>query len=262
MRFFNRITLQTPESVELEFTLAGIGNRALALLIDYLFLGLILLVFVIVWAIFYVQLFDFIENFVRNGQNFGLWLLAIFFIITFVVYAGYFVVFETLWRGQTPGKRFAKIRVVQDDGRPIGLQQATLRGLLRPFDEFIFIGAFLIMFGRREKRLGDLAAGTIVIQAQTSIASANLIISEQARSLYEHLLQIADFSPLLPDDFAVIREYLQRRGAMASKARTALALQLVQQVKTIIELEKLPENVAPDVFLEAVYLAYQQNGRG
>ncbi len=261
MRFFNRITLQTPESVELEFTLAGIGNRALALIIDYLVLGSILLGFLIAWAILSAQLFDLIENFVTNSPNFGLWLLAIFFITWFVIYVGYFVLFETLWQGQTPGKRFAKIRVVRDDGRPIGLQQSTLRALLRPFDEFLFIGAFLIMFGRREKRLGDLVAGTIVIQAQTSIASATLIISEQARSLYEHLLQIADLSPLLPDDFAVIREYLQRRGAMASKARIVLALQLAQQVKAIIDLEKLPENVTPDVFLEAVYLAYQQNGK-
>ncbi|RCJ42117.1 hypothetical protein A6770_07805 [Nostoc minutum NIES-26] len=258
MSFFNRITFQTPESVELEFSLAGIGNRALALIIDYLLLGLTLFGFFIAWTFLSIQLFDFIDKIFANSQNLGLWLLAIFFIATFSIYAGYFVLFETIWRGQTPGKRFAKIRVVRDDGRPIGLQQATLRSLLRPFDESLFIGAFLIMFSRREKRLGDLAAGTIVIQTQTSTASATLKISEQARSLYGYLLQITDLSPLLPDDFAIIREYLQRRGAMALKARTALALQLTQQVQAILDLEKLPENVSPDVFLEAIYLAYQQ----
>lgn len=258
MHFFNRVTFQTPESVELEFTLAGIGNRALALIIDYLLLGLSLFLFFTVWAFLSVQLFDFIGDIFTNSRNLGLWLVAIFLFTTFAIYAGYFVLFETLWRGQTPGKRFAKIRVVRDDGRPVGLQQAALRGLLRPFDESLFIGAFLIMFTRREKRLGDLAAGTIVIQAQAPTASATLKISEQARSLYEYLLQIADLSPLLPDDFAIIREYLHRRSAMASKARTALALQLTQQVQAIIDLEKLPENVSPDVFLEAIYLAYQQ----
>jgi uncharacterized RDD family membrane protein YckC len=257
MRFFNRITFQTPESVELEFTLAGIGNRALALIIDYLLLGLALLVFFITWAFFSIQLFDVINKIFANSHNLGLWLFAILFITGFSIYAGYFVLFETIWQGQTPGKRFAKIRVVRDDGRPIGLQQATLRSLLRPFDESLFIGAFLIMFTRSEKRLGDLAAGTIVIQTQTSTASASLKISEQAKTLYEYLLQITDLSPLLPDDFAIIREYLQRRGAMSAKARTALAQQLAQQVKAIIDLDKLPENVSPDVFLEAIYLAYQ-----
>ncbi len=68
----------------------------------------------------------------------------------------------------------------------------------------------------------------------------------------------ADFSQLLPDDLAVIREYLQRRKATASKARAQLSLQLAQQAKSIIALEKLPQAATPDVFLEAVYLAYQQ----
>ncbi len=253
MRFFNRITFQTPESVELEFTLAGIGNRALALLIDYTVLTVTLLVFFLGWTVFSTQLFNFFE-----ARNLGIWLIAIFFIIAFAIYIGYFVFFETLWFGQTPGKRVAKIRVVRDDGRLIGLQQAALRALLRPFDETLFIGAFLIMFGRREKRLGDLAAGTIVIQAQTPTASATLTISEQAKVLHEQLIQIADLSPLMPDDFAVIREYLQRRGAMSLKAKASLSLKLAEQVVAIINLEKLPEAVTPDVFLEAVYLVYQQ----
>jgi len=229
MRFFNRISFQTPESVELEFTLAGIGNRALALLIDYTVLGISLLLFVLIWTVFSTQLLKFLENLVTNPRNIGLWLLAIFFFIGFAIYIGYFVFFETLWFGQTPGKRIAKIRVVRDDGRLIGLQQATLRALLRPFDETLFIGAFLIMLGNREKRLGDLAAGTIVIQAQPANAS-NLIISEQAKILHDELLQTANLSQLLPDDFAVIREYLQRRSAMSLKARASLSLNLAQQV--------------------------------
>ncbi|MFN6528533.1 RDD family protein [Nostoc sp. ChiSLP03a] len=258
MRFFNRITFQTPESVELEFTLAGIGNRVLALLIDYTVLGVTLLLFVLTWSVFSTQLLNFVEYFFAKLPSLDIWLLAIFFIIAFVIYIGYFVFFETLWFGETPGKRFAKIRVVRDDGRLIGLQQATLRALLRPFDETLFIGAFLIMLGSREKRLGDLAAGTIVIQTQAPTASARLTISEQAKGLYEQLIEIADFSQLMPDDFAVIREYLQRRGAMSLKARTSLSLKLAEQVKAIINLEKLPEAVTPDVFLEAIYLGYQQ----
>ncbi|MBH8576936.1 RDD family protein [Nostocaceae cyanobacterium CENA369] len=255
MHLFNHIKFRTPESVELEFTLAGIGSRAWALIIDYHVLAVTLAVFFIIWLVVSIQLIDFWTRIF--GARSVFWLMAIAFITWFVIYVGYFVFFETIWQGQTPGKRFAKIRVVRDDGRPIGLQQATLRGLLRPFDEVMFIGALLIMFTRREKRLGDLAAGTIVIQTQTFTASASLKISEQAKTLYEYLLQITDLSPLLPDDFAIIREYLQRRGAMSAKARTTLAQQLAQQVKAIIDLDKLPENVSPDVFLEAIYLAYQ-----
>jgi uncharacterized RDD family membrane protein YckC len=255
MHLFNRIKFRTPESVELEFTLAGIGNRAWALLIDYHILAAIMTVFIVVWVTVAVQL----ENFWKGifGNQVSLWLIAIAFITSFAIYGGYFVFFETLWQGQTPGKRFAKIRVVRDDGRPVGLQQATLRALLRPIDEFFYLGALFIIFNNSEKRIGDLAAGTIVIQTQRPLASTSLTISEQAKPIYEHLLQVTDLSALLPDDFAVIREYLLRRSTMSTKARMKLAWELTQQVQDIIDLEKLPENVVPDVFLEAVYLAYK-----
>ncbi|MEH2212619.1 RDD family protein [Nostoc sp.] len=256
MHLFNNVKFNTPESVELEFTLAGIGNRAWALVIDYHILAVLLVGIFTAWSLISDQLGDFwVDIF---GSAVTLWLMAIALLVSFIIYVGYFVFFETLWFGQTPGKRIAKIRVVRDDGRLIGLQQATLRALLRPFDETLFIGAFLIMLGSREKRLGDLAAGTIVIQAQTPTASARLTISEQAKELHEQLIAIADFSQLMPDDFAVIREYLQRRGAMSLKARASLSLKLAEQVKAIINLEKLPEAVTPDVFLEAIYLGYQQ----
>jgi hypothetical protein len=187
-------------------------------------------------------------------------LVAIALIVSFCIFTGYFILFETLWQGQTPGKRFAKIRVIRDDGRPIGLQQATLRSLLRAVDDTLFLGAFLIILSRREKRLGDWAAGTIVIQSEPPVAAATFPVSSQAAGLAMQLVQSkADLSQLLPDDFAVIREYLQRRRAMAPKARKQLSLQLAQQVKGIIALEKLPAAVTPDVFLEAVYLAYQQS---
>jgi len=256
MDIFNRVKFRTPESVELEFTLAGIGNRAWALLIDYLVLAVILVVCIYTWITISGQLADFLQENNTFGSQLGLWLIAITFLILFGIYAGYFVFFETLWQGQTPGKRFVKIRVVRDDGRPIGLAQVTLRSLLRPLDEFLFLGVFLIMFSRREKRLGDWAAGTIVIESQIATASATFTISEQAKVLYTELLGIADLSQLLPDDFAIIREYLQRRGAMTSKSRIALASKLTQQVAAIVNLDPLPE-ASPDVFLEAVYLAYQ-----
>jgi uncharacterized RDD family membrane protein YckC len=257
MHLFNRIKFRTPESVELEFILAGIGNRTLALIIDYHILAVTISLFLFVWTVVSVQLSSFLTDIF--GAKVGLWLIAIAFLLGFLIYAGYFVIFETLWQGQTPGKRFAKIRVVRDDGRPIGLQQATLRALLRAIDESLFIGAFLIIFGRKEKRLGDLAAGTIVIQTQIPTEKQDFIISEQAKSYYEQLLAIADLSALLPDDFAVIREYFRRRQAMSQKARVSLALELAKQAKAIIKLEKLPEAVTPDMFLEAVYLAYQES---
>lgn len=255
MHLFKRVKYRTPESVELEFTLAGIGNRALALLVDDLLLAVILILFLIIWVIVSIQLADFWRAIF--GDRVSLWWLAIASVVGFTIYSGYFVFFETLWQGQTPGKRVAKIRVVRDNGRPIGLQQATLRALLRPFDEILFIGSFLIMFSRQEKRLGDLAAGTIVIQTQTTTATT-ITTSEQAKSVGEQLRQTADLSAMLPDDFAVIRVYLLRRSTLTSKARASVSLKLANQLLPIINLNRIPDAVTPDVFLEAVYLAYQR----
>jgi uncharacterized RDD family membrane protein YckC len=262
MNLFNRIKHQTPESVELEFNLAGIGSRAWALIIDYHILGLSLTLLFLAFSYSYYQLSEFFIQRFGNANKLGLWLFAIGFLITFFIYTGYFVFFETLWQGQTPGKRIAKIRVIRDDGRPVGLQHAILRSLLRPVDDLMFIGALLIMFTNKEKRLGDFVSGTFVIQQESNtIKKQNLILSSLAENLADKLLQISDFSQMLPDDFAVIREYLQRRVAMTPKAKTRLSQGLSQQIKAILNLQVLPDNVTPEVFLEAVYLAYQKANR-
>jgi uncharacterized RDD family membrane protein YckC len=258
MRLFNRFTLHTPESVELEFTLAGIGNRAYALLIDYIIFGLILLVFLIGSLIFNSVLLETITRLLGTTNRIELWLIAVQGLIAFFIYVGYFVFFETMWSGQTPGKRHVKIRVIRDDGRPVRLQQSTLRALLRPFDDLFFIGVFFIVFNQREKRLGDFVGGTLVVQEEQPLTTATLKVSKSAQSLINQLLTEADISRLLPEDFAVIREYLQRREAMIPNARNDLSKQLASQVKKIIGLEKLPTKVDANVFLEAVYQAYQQ----
>lgn len=257
MHIFNRVTHQTPESVELEFILAGIGSRAWALIIDYNVLGVILVCFLLVLGTVSNTI---VESWgkIFGTRNIELWLGAIALVTVFVINTGYFVFFETLWQGQTPGKRLAKIRVIRDDGRLIGLQQATLRAILRSIDDTFFIGAFLIMLTNKEKRLGDLLAGTIVIQTLTATTST-IAVSNKAQELANLIQNQANFSQLLPDEFATISDYLQRREKMLPQAREKVSLELAKQTKAIIGLNKLPTPIEPDVFLEAVYLAYQQH---
>ena len=259
-RYFNQITIQTPESVELEFTLAGIGNRTLALLIDYLLWVLILFGVIYLGSVVSRQVVDLIVFLGGGTESIELWLGAISLLLFFIIYVGYFVIFETVWQGQTPGKRIAKIRVIRENGQPAGVFQATLRSLLRPIDDILFIGFFLIVLTPKEKRLGDWLAGTLIVQTERPVVSEGLKLSLAAELLAEELLQRANLSLLLPDDFAVIREYLQRRMVMSPKARSKLSLQLAHQAKTLIDLEHLPGDMTPDVFLEAVYLAYQKLG--
>ncbi len=257
MKLFNQIRLQTPESVELEFTLAGIGNRAYALTVDYLVLALIELGVLLGCFAGSLWLRDIIQDAFGTDLRVQQWLLAILLLSMFAIYIGYFIWFEVFWQGQTPGKRRVNIRVIRDDGRPCGLQQSTLRALLRPLDEVLFIGAFLIALTSQEKRLGDWVAGTVVIQENQAIAESNFTLSETAQLLKNQLIELANFSGLLPDDFAIIRTYLQRRNQMTMEARTKVSRQLATQVKQMIALESLPQKVTAEEFLEAVYLAYQ-----
>jgi uncharacterized RDD family membrane protein YckC len=260
VELFKKIKLQTPESVELEFTLAGLGNRALARMIDDLlvFIGLVLF-----W--FFGTLFatQFLINIQPNESTYWVtitWFVALGLLGTFLISAGYYVTFETLRQGQTPGKRYAQIRVIRDDGRPVGLTQSVLRSLLRMIDDMLFVvGPVLILFGENEKRLGDLVAGTLVIQEEKARGGA-IALGQNSQDLARQLPTMSDLSRLLPDDFAVIREFLQRRDRMTSKAQTDLSMNLARQARTLIQLETIPAGVTSDQFLEAVYLAYQSGG--
>jgi uncharacterized RDD family membrane protein YckC len=256
MQLFNRITLKTPESVELEFNLAGIGNRTIALFVDNC----------VIWGIYIVVLY-LISQGLTGLDAVGLepdktatqWLGAIGLLLSFAWFVGYFAVFETLWKGQTPGKRLAKIRVIGNDGRPIQIYQATLRAVLRPIDDWLFLGFFCVLFGKQEKRLGDWVGNTIVIQDEPpKIGSAQLPLSGKAQSVADRIAMNADMTRLRPDDFAILKEFLQRRLVLESSARDRLSQQLADQVKARLDLEALEFVEPSETVLEGAYLAYEQ----
>ncbi|BAZ43815.1 RDD family protein [Chondrocystis sp. NIES-4102] len=258
MRLFNKISLQTPESVELEFTLAGIGNRSFALIIDYLILGFSI---ILVWIITIFLIWQLAPQIFTDGilNRTIQWIWAIQSLITFAIYMGYFVFFETIWQGQTPGKKWTKIRVIRDNGKPERLPQAILRALLRPVDDLI--GVFLITLSAQEKRIGDLVAGTIVIQNEQVFKSANFEISSEAENLAKQLKIESEIDNLLPEDFATIRDFLQRRQNIILQHQHQISRKLAEQVKDIVQLEEVPEGYSNSQFLEAIYLAYQRNSK-
>ncbi len=256
-RLFHQVSILTPESVALEFTLAGLGNRTLALVIDYQLLTLLLGGFWMLWLLLSTQLMAYLSGLDGDFSQVPLWLLAIALLVSFTIYNGYFIYFETTQQGRTPGKRLTHTRVIREDGRPVGLSQAVMRSLLRPIDDLFFIGMFLILFSPQEKRLGDRVAGTLVIQEEATQRPVSITCSDQGKALAQQLPQVSQVSRLLPDEFAVVRAYLQRRDRLFPKARQTLSMTLAAQVQALIQLETLPPDVLPDHVLEAVYLAYQ-----
>jgi len=153
----DRISIPTPEGVELELVLAGVGSRLVATVIDYLVKGAILLA---LWII----------GTAVGGDEVGGFLLAGLVVASFLVWFGYDVAFETLASGRTPGKRAAGLRVVRLGGEPVGFLASAVRNLLRLVDSLpglYAVGALSVLFSRRNQRLGDLVSGVTSFELVT-----------------------------------------------------------------------------------------------
>jgi uncharacterized RDD family membrane protein YckC len=156
---WDQLSIETPELVAIELPVAGIGSRFAALLLDY-----------VIWLAAVVGLGVLIALIDPSLYRFSVlgakWATAIEVFIPFLLFWGYFTLFEAFWDGRTPGKRVAKIRVIQRSGRGIGLFESMTRNLLRMVDQFpgiYVVGVISIFLTKDHQRLGDLAAGTLVI---------------------------------------------------------------------------------------------------
>lgn len=267
MRFMRRVILQTPESIELDFALAGIGSRALAWCVDQIILytGLILLAMVVGYLYVYGIYPFLIEQFPNPEQSYNLWALGIYLVINYFIYSGYYIYFESAWQGQTPGKRLAEIRVVQDNGKPIGLREAALRSFLQAIDiPFLGIGVFLVALTASEKRLGDMVAGTLVIQDEqaTRHAPAEQTFSTMARELAQVIRNIPGLGQLQPDQYLLVRNFLLNRHQLKPAGRYETGQRLHQNLQELLFSQAdIPPELAQaqtEDFIEAVYLAYQQ----
>ena len=153
-----RFAVETPEHVRLDYVLADVGSRAAALAIDLVVL--IITLIVVGWVMNRLGLAGAaLANFSR----------PVFFFIVFFLIWGYFILFEALWGGRTPGKRALGMRVVHAGGEPLSWQGSVLRNLIKIVVDMQplpsgMLGAVSIVATRRAQRLGDLAAGTVVVR--------------------------------------------------------------------------------------------------
>lgn len=260
MGLFRTVTIRTPESIELEFVLAGIGSRAVALVVDYTCLGLGILALSVLYSIVLIQILSLEPVLNAATETLQLWATAIFLVLLFALYIGYFVLFETLWFGQSPGKRYTKIRVIRDDGQPERITQATLRSLLRPVDDILFLGFFCILLTPQEKRIGDWLAGTLVVQVDPN-THGKITIPDRSQAIGQDILALVDVANLSPDDLATLRDFLCRRATLSPKAKNQVSDQLARRYRDQMGLTSLPTEMTTNTFLEALYWAYQE-GRG
>jgi uncharacterized RDD family membrane protein YckC len=266
----DQISIDTPELVSIELPLAGIGSRFIALLVDYLILLAGLFVLWILALIFGPAL----RTFSRISAQ---WAEAIAIFILFLFGWGYFTLFEAFWNGRTPGKRVAKIRVIHSSGRPIGLLESMARNLIRFIDQqplFVSaVGVITMFVTRQHQRLGDLAAGTLVVRDRESEAPlwgdtgsrtftaqlfhASVPIPEPHTAV---TLPSLGISRLSSADLEVLEGFFSRRLDMSLATRQGLAARIAAAIQAKSGLET-PAGVSVETFLEATARQLRDQGR-
>src|ERR1051325_3309679 len=222
------LVIETPERVPLHFALASIGNRFLACAIDHTLQVLTLIIVAISLTL--------IANYSSLGDQFSnapKWVKAILIIAIFLIVSGYFAFFEWIWNGQTPGKRWLKLRVIREDGRPITFWEAAVRNLLRPVDmmpaPFYSIGLISVFISMSDQRVGDMVAGTVVVRAREAevpaFASvfASPVSDPALRRSFQPVDFVADVNLLTESEIEVVETFLRRRWDLADLARQWMA---------------------------------------
>jgi uncharacterized RDD family membrane protein YckC len=245
--------LRTPEQIDLQYDLAGLGSRFLALAIDLLIQSAVVAALVAVFGLGGVLFaWSFRDVF---GPSSGTVLsigAALAVLLVFLLTWGYFLVFELIWNGQTPGKRVAGIRVLTSRGEPVTLVHALVRNLLRLVDMLptsYMLGTICILLTRRGQRLGDLAAGTVVVRECRAELPRPLPPLDPAQALPRQLA-----SAFTADDVRLARDFLLRAPSLPPARRSELGRQVAATLCTRLHAagQPVPPDLTDDRLLSGV----------
>jgi uncharacterized RDD family membrane protein YckC len=234
----------TPERVSLQYDIAGIGSRGAAAILDTVIQFVLL--FVVLIAIGATAAIGSALDIGRDGSGAVILLIAIYVLAVFVVTAGYYILFEIIWSGQTPGKRALGVRVIRENGYPIRPVDAVIRNLVRIVDWLpgsYAIGLIAMLLNKRSKRLGDFAAGTLVVREGPRASSASLVMPPVVEPTASRGYALS------ASDATLVRDFLTRRGAMDARARADLAQRVAAAVSSRYG---LPLEADPERFLEGL----------
>ena len=253
-------TIETPENVSFAYDVAGIGSRFLATLVDSLLQGTIFAVLLIVFALIEYTA-------AASALPAALIRLApvLLLIALFVVQFGYFMFFELITGGQTPGKQLFGLRVIKENGYPLSPLDSIIRNLVRIIDFFPFaygVGISVMFLNERARRLGDFAAGTLVVKLRDDVKLNDLrpmpisVVNGPELPRLENLRE---------SDVELIESFLERRARL--RDTDGLARSIASGIRARIstrEVDELAAGVSNEQFLQQVVIAYRrahQNGK-
>jgi uncharacterized RDD family membrane protein YckC len=244
MTLTDQLKVDTPEQITLELPLSGVGSRFLALFLDTV-LQFVLYVLVFLAFVFAVPA-GLAPYLAWIPSSFGPALVILFL---FCIYWGYFAFFEIFWKGQTPGKRLLKIRVIKESGRPVNVYEAIGRNLMRAIDSLpgvYAVGLICMMIDRKNRRVGDFVAGTVVVHdRKTEEVRPDWNISSESVAIAPNLARVT------PEELMLIESYLQRRSDLEFAVRDRTAYQIATRITAKTGIERNPDQ-SLDEFLETL----------
>src|SRR6266550_3087231 len=260
------LIIETPERVPLHFALASIGNRFLACAVDHaiqiITIGVMILAFIVV------------ANFSSFGNDLSSapkWVYAVGIVVVFLLISGYFAIFEWLWNGQTPGKRWLKLRVIREDGRPITFFEAAVRNLLRDFDimpfPFYSVGLISVFSTDRDQRVGDLVAGTVVVREREAEAPAfaevfaSPVSDPALRRSFQPVQFTADVNNLTEQEISVVESFLRRRWDLKYYPRQWMAWRVAMPILFKLRPQYDLATFTYEGFLEELLHRYREKHR-
>ncbi len=252
MDSIEKLTIETPEQIELEFPVAGLGSRGLALLIDTLIQGMVVAAVFILMELISPDL----SHYWVTAEK---WVMAAAIFLMFCLYWGYFALFEMFWNGQTPGKRQAHIRVITASGRPITVFEAIARNFVRVIDSQLayMVGAVVIAVDRKNRRLGDLVASTVVVHEIQEEGDSYWYAQQHTGAT---LPPIEGIATITAQEFQLIEAFLNRRLDIPNLQRMQTAKEIAERFGA--RLNVAPEDrPSPETFLEELSRRYRDNAR-
>ncbi len=240
----------TPDAVELDLPTAHVGSRGIAFLVDLVILAIAELILILGLSALGAA----------AGQV-PTWAgMSVLIVTTLVVWMGYPIAFETLWRGRTPGKALLGLRVVTVEGGPVGLRHAAIRAFLGLVDLYLTSGGVAIITAlvtEDGQRLGDLAAGTLVLRERTGHETPGPVVFDPPRGWKDYTARL-DVSALGTREYGLIRSFLRRSGQLADETRADLARRLAEQVAPTVGGVDEGRPADAEIYLRCVAAAYQR----
>lgn len=237
-----RVFISTPDHVSLEFELAGPGSRFSAYVIDFIFNVLLVAAIVIVAYLAGAMLVLRSLAGSAAGSASMSWATAVIMLLIFLINWGYYVFFEGLWKGSTPGKKRMGIRVIRQDGLPIGLREAALRNLVRAADMLpppsYILGGLVMHFDTHGRRLGDMVAGTYVVVENFDLATQGASGAAWAKRVEQGRSRQAITLPrgtISTEQLALIERYLSRASELSEARRAQLAWQITEPLLPLLD---------------------------